>query len=98
VFDLAVNGTSSMSLHLSHVLLTPPLRSSLSELRSADLPLLGSVTLSAASVPYRQNALATTLVQPLVSYRTERADHLDSYTHPPGRHVTGCSLVSCLQQ
>lgn len=53
-----------MSLHLSHVLLTPPLRSSLSELRSADLPLLGSVTLSAASVtllPYvgRVNDIST---------------------------------------
>lgn len=50
VFDLSVKGISSVSLQLTHILLTPPLGVPLSELRSADLPLLGSVTLSAASV------------------------------------------------
>ena len=47
---MSVKGTSSVSLQLTHILLTPPLGYQLSGLRSADLPLVGSVNLSAASV------------------------------------------------
>jgi hypothetical protein len=57
VFDISVmpaatNSTtgSSVSLQLSRVLLTPPLHLQLTTVRSVDLPLLGSVLLSAADV------------------------------------------------
>jgi len=52
MFDINVSGSGSKSvaLQLSQVLLTPPLGLQLSDIRSADLPLVGSVAVTASDV------------------------------------------------
>lgn len=50
VHDIKVKGLSSVSLQLTHVLLTPPLGIQLADVRSVDLPMYGSVGVSAADV------------------------------------------------
>lgn len=52
MFDINVSGSGSKSvgLQLSQVLLTPPLGLQLADIRSADLPLVGSVSVTASDV------------------------------------------------